>query len=135
MTLTHDQHAGQATVPGPVVAAQPQSWSRTLRAAALAQAALLVALSLFNGLGPAGWAAAAGYTGAVCVLLAGAVRRAGRARERERGRGAGWTEEQRRGEERAPSSALSNSWKPAPSAAERERTNGIAFGPAAKVTL
>lgn len=57
---------------------QPQSWSRTLAGAALAQVALLVLLSLFSGLGPVGWLAATGYTAAVWFGLAAGLRRAGK---------------------------------------------------------
>jgi phosphatidylglycerophosphate synthase len=60
------------------VPSQTQPWARTLVNTALAQLALLSLLSLFVGLGPVGWLAAAAFIAAVCRGLAVGVRRAGR---------------------------------------------------------
>jgi phosphatidylglycerophosphate synthase len=78
MTLTQHRPGAPLTVSAGEGLAQAQPWVRTLWAAALGQAALLVLLSLVSGLGPAGWLAAAGYTAVVCTGLASGLRRTGR---------------------------------------------------------
>jgi phosphatidylglycerophosphate synthase len=80
MTSVQDQPVRSATVAAGRGARQPRPWARTLTIAALAQGAALVVLSMTGGLGPAGWLAAIAYTAAICLGLAGGLRRAGRNR-------------------------------------------------------